>query len=750
MSDNLDPQQIDELNKNLESLIETLGGTATKSSSLTKSLGEQLGINKHVLRGLSDLGTSATDLTKSLYGGEQGAKAFNKSIDGVSNAIDSFANYLIAGLAFINPLAAAGIFLTKSLVKGAIDYGKAAGEMGDKLYDSYSALSRAGAAGQQGMNGVYTSMQKFAYGIDELDKMLAIVKENSKNLALFSGTVVEGVDALSNTAETIQRSGLQGELLRMGMSVDGINRGTVGYYNQLGRLGQLQGKTQAELTAGTYAYLVEMEGLTRLTGLQREDLEKQRQEANMIDAFFATIQQMGKRGEDAYKIYDALSTASPRLAKQFASQISGFITEESSQIFQGTGGAIGQLTQSFKDGQSSWEDVVKGIGAAYEGTMDLQQGLALAAGAGKDMFGSYYESQQVVALKNKDFAKAMAQTKPMDGLTASAVELRQKQMASRDALQDFVKLGVGPATDALNSLAGAAKSASSSLPGGGNKTAVGGDNGGSTWLRNFLGLGPSKVTQKSGDLLDFIAKGESRGNYNQLVTVGKKAGLPDTADLTNMTIDQVQKLQASMRPQGYQSSAVGKYQIIEETLRNAAKQLNLDTATVKFDSKTQDMVASYLIEQRTKGRDIQDAMNSLYNEWPSLSKDITTQAGKELATLLSGYKPPVTTANPTAPTNTKKPEVTTANPTAPTNTQKPEVTTANPTGPTSGYKPAVENTKPSMTDADKAAYEKYNQMTDNNNNDDEHMQKLLETLTEQSSIYREILAETVKMRQAVQ
>jgi hypothetical protein len=291
-------------------------------------------------------------------------------------------------------------------------------------------------------------------------------------------------------------------------------------------------------------------------------------------------------------------------------------------------------------------------------------------------------------------------------------------MASRDALQDFVKLGVGPATDALNGLASAAKGAAGTLPGGGNKTSMGGDTG-STWLRDFLGLGPSKVTQKSGDLLDFIAKGESRGNYNQLVTVGKKAGLPDTANLTNMTIDQVQKLQASMRPQGYQSSAVGKYQIIEETLRNAAKQLNLDTATVKFDAKTQDMIARYLIEQRTNGKNVQDAMNSLYNEWPSLSKDITTQAGKDLASILSGYKPAGSTASPTV-------------------------------GPASGYNSAVENTKPSMIDVDKAAYEKYNQMTDNNSNDTKHTQQLLEALTEQSSIYREILAETVKMRQAVQ
>jgi hypothetical protein len=518
---------------------------------------------------------------------------------------------------------------------------------------------------------------------------------------------------ISDTADTIQRSGLQTQLLEMGVSVDGINRGIAGYYGQLGRLGQLQGKTQAELTAGTYAYLVEMEGLTRLTGQQREEMEKQREEANTIDQFLAQVSKMGKAGEEAYKAFNILSSASPAAAKQFAQSFSGFITDQSSQIFQATGGEIVGLNAALREGRITGEQFARGIGKAVKQTVPLQEGLAELAGAGRDMFGPLQDTYNLVNLETKDFGKALSQTKPMDGLTASAVELRQKQMASRDALQDFVKLGVNPATEALNGLAGAAKSAYSTLPGGGNKNTVGGDTG-STWLRDFLGLGPSKVTQKSGDLLDFIAKGESRGNYNQLVTVGKKAGLPDTADLTNMTIDQVQKLQASMRPQGYQSSAVGKYQIIEETLRNAAKQLNLDTTTVKFDSKTQDMLASYLIEQRTKGKDVQNAMNSLYNEWPSLSKDITTQAGKDLAALLSGYKPSGSTA-----------------------------------GPTGGYTPAVENAKPSMTDVDKAAYDRYNQLSDNNGNDNEHMQKIVETLTEQNSIYREILAETVKTRQAV-
>ena len=472
---------------------------------ITKELGKSMldakigikGATDEIVKGFSQLGRSFTDYGAAMYKGEQGMKAFSQSITDVEDAIDTFANILIGALAFINPLAAAGIFLTKTLVKGALDYGKAAGEMSDKLYDAYQGLTRVGGAGQAGMTGVYDSMQKFGYGIDELDKLTSLVRENSKELALFSGTVVEGANVLANTAETIQRSGLQEQFLKMGMSVDNINRGIAGYYGQLGRLGQLQGKTQEQLTAGAAAYLTEMEGLARLTGQQREDMEKQRQEANMIDAFLAQVRQMGDKGQEAYNIFNTLYAASPAIAKQFASQFSGFITQESAQMFQATGGAVGQLTQSFKEGRLTWIDTVKGIGAAYDKTLPFQEGLAMIAGSGRNMFGTLQESVNVAALANKDYAEALKQTQPIDGLTGSAVAARQAQMRTRDSMQDFVRMGVGPATDALAKLADVASGAANKLPGGGNKTAVGGSDSGG-WLRNLLGLGPAKVSGTTG------------------------------------------------------------------------------------------------------------------------------------------------------------------------------------------------------------------------------------------------------------
>ena len=491
MADAYTQEEIQEIFEAYNEAIRT--GTPVSKELATAMRDASIGVkgaSAELVKGLTQLGRSVTDYGSAMYKGEQGMKAFNKSITDVEDAIDTFADIVIAAIAVFNPLAAAGIFLTKTLVKGAMEYGKAAGEMSDKLYDAYHNLSRAGAAGEQGMSAVYGSMQKFSYGIDELDKMTALIRENSKSLALFSGTVLDGTNALAGTANTIQRSGLQTEFLKMGMSVDDINRGIAGYYGQLGRLGQLQGKSQADLTAGTVAYLREMEALSRLTGQTREEMEKEREQANQVDQFLAQVQKMGDAGKEAYKAFNILSTASPELAKQMASSFSGFITEESAQLFQLTGGAITQLNEQLRTGQITGDEYAKAVSRAASRSDEFQQGLALIPGAFKEWGGTYQDAVNLQQLQNKDMAKAISQTKPVDGLTAAQVELRQKQMASRDALQDFVKLGVAPATDALNTLSGAAKSAANSLPGAGNKPNQGGGTSGG-WLRDLLGLPPA-------------------------------------------------------------------------------------------------------------------------------------------------------------------------------------------------------------------------------------------------------------------
>ena len=102
------------------------------------------------------------------------------------------------------------------------------------------------------------------------------------------------------------------------------------------------------------------------------------------------------------------------------------------------------------------------------------------------------------------------------------------------------------------------------------------------------------TTGKVGEVLNLIARYESRGNYN--IILGGKT----VPDLTKMTLSQVYALQRQMVRSGKESSAVGRYQFIRKTLEGDAAQLGLDPDKTIFDEKTQDALAIYELRRNAK------------------------------------------------------------------------------------------------------------------------------------------------------
>ena len=94
----------------------------------------------------------------------------------------------------------------------------------------------------------------------------------------------------------------------------------------------------------------------------------------------------------------------------------------------------------------------------------------------------------------------------------------------------------------------------------------------------------SATEGKVGELLNFIARYESGGDYN--IMVGGKRG-----NLTSMTVGEVLNMQKDMRARGHESTAVGRYQYIRSTLAETAAQMSMDVNSTKFDEKTQDALA---------------------------------------------------------------------------------------------------------------------------------------------------------------
>lgn len=120
-------------------------------------------------------------------------------------------------------------------------------------------------------------------------------------------------------------------------------------------------------------------------------------------------------------------------------------------------------------------------------------------------------------------------------------------------------------------------------------------------------------------LLTTIAKGESNGNYNAYFGHGENQSI----HFTDMTIDQVLAWQDDYVKQGSASSAVGRYQFLNSTLKGLRDQLKLSSKT-KFNDETQDTLAIALIERRGAVSFVEQKLTpeafakNLSQEWASL------------------------------------------------------------------------------------------------------------------------------------
>jgi muramidase (phage lysozyme) len=146
------------------------------------------------------------------------------------------------------------------------------------------------------------------------------------------------------------------------------------------------------------------------------------------------------------------------------------------------------------------------------------------------------------------------------------------------------------------------------------------------------------------NMLDLIgaAEGTDKGRgYNE--TLGYGAFTGGAVNLTGMTLNEVLALQQRMLAHpdnSYNSSAVGRYQIVGRTLRSLMDELSLSGDRL-FDEDTQDELARALLRRR--GND----PAALRNEWEGLRR-------VDDGTISNAYGGTPTAAQPLAPTDSER------------------------------------------------------------------------------------------------
>jgi len=403
-------------------------------------------------KGLFNLGKSALNLGKKLYEGEQGAAANNEMVQTATDALSDFAsNFGIIGKIIGKLFSALGSYVQE------------VNKMSDRLYKSYQTLSKVGVTAADGMMGIAESAQRLGYGLSEigLENFGRLMKASAQDLALLSGSAVQGRKDFTEFASEVVRGSAGRELMNLGYSVEELNQGLAGYIGLQARVGLAQNKTQAELRAGATAYLKEMDALTKLTGLQKAELEEGINKARAVEQFRAKLEFMRANGQEKEaaemeKYFAVLQKQAPGVAQGFAEAAGGLIVSDAGrQFFQaidsGTG-VIEKLSSGAVKATGALDMTYQQAGKTVKEnlTLGMAGGFGPVFGPMNELADVSHRSAQSLEENEKAIKDAQKAQEDGPGGVAAQTDMRRAQMDSRDALQNLVKAGVQPATSAMS------------------------------------------------------------------------------------------------------------------------------------------------------------------------------------------------------------------------------------------------------------------------------------------------------------
>lgn len=414
-----------------------------------------------------NLGKAMGQAASSMYQGKKGAAAFNDSVDSLTTAAKAAA----AGLMLLGgPLGLlAGAVLAGVAALG--EYTKAANEMSDKLYKGYQGLAESGAAASDGMTGLFEDAKKLGISMNDLDGYVQLIGENSKDLALFSGTVFEGRQKFADAVKAMEP--FKESLMNAGLTQEQINTGAMQYLRLQTRIGASQNKITTDLGVSAAKYMLEMDALTKITGVNRKEQEEIMESARSEQRFRAKLDAMRASGDEkqiaaADKLERAniiLSSQSKETGQAFRDIQSGAITTEAAQ--KGLISSQGELMRSsekLRNGQITELELVNNVGRSM-GAFNKSMNMTAQLGVLNDFAIDYAQAQKLAIFTQKDLTEQQRLAeeelakqggkggKAADAAVQAQTDLRITQQKANEATERFVFAGIVPATKAMEVLA---------------------------------------------------------------------------------------------------------------------------------------------------------------------------------------------------------------------------------------------------------------------------------------------------------
>lgn len=392
-------QKFREISGSVNSLEGLLGKLEDKMFEMTgKSVGGAIALQASIAA-LTGVAKAFGSMTEAIYRGERGASVGAKGYTELSDALTKAAFGIGAALMILPggiliKIAGAAITALAAAAEGAANLIEKGAKLNDDLYNSYNELSQKGVTTAAGMNGLYDSLHKVGLASAHIEKFNKILGENSRDMAIFGGTVDAGAKKFQKVANAIATptSAINKQFLLMGINADSQREHIMKYMSEEERLGLAKDLSDGQQITNAKKYIENLDKLSMLTGANRKELEEARASVmaneNLRAAIFEAEQDKSEEGKarlaELKRFYEAAAmlqaTGDTRGATGLAEYAAGRgITGQASAVaFIQFGGKGGLIDRAKKGGSTA--DLMQAANAGYQRQMDMMADTARIGG----------------------------------------------------------------------------------------------------------------------------------------------------------------------------------------------------------------------------------------------------------------------------------------------------------------------------------------------------------------------------------
>jgi hypothetical protein len=409
-------------NQELQRQMEELRSSFQGLDAATKNANVGLGaFNKELKTVPGQLAKGLGSLAGSVAKGDTSLKSMNAVVDVAANAISGLAKTVPI---FGEAMSAA----TKAVAEGA----KIVVEQLDATAKTFNAMSATGALVADGMTGLSRQFTTAGLNLQQFQK---VVGQNSVALARFRGVAGDGAEEFSKVVGNLTQK-QDTDLRKIGLSAEDISSTTASFVTQQTRLGKSQALSTDQLTAGSKQYALELDLLSKVTGMSRAEIQKQQDAALSEGKFRANYDELVNSGKE--KEAKALMNLQTRM-QSFGAELgqgtrdlaSGAAnTDAAKKMVASTGGAALDIIARLKDGSIDENQAQKELQDAYKRQKSMLMQNAKYMGDSNESLNAYSQVSDFTSAdieKNGMKAKAVqdAQINKTDDLTKSTVKAQQ-------------------------------------------------------------------------------------------------------------------------------------------------------------------------------------------------------------------------------------------------------------------------------------------------------------------------------------